>query len=197
VTNLPESGAWSLPTRSARLLATAVFAISCSFALGGCVVPDTAPPQRAREGGSGLEIPCDPKRVLETVCQTCHSAPPQNSAPFPLVTYDDTHVVNAITNGKPIWHYMLSAVQSGLMPLTPVQINAGDRDALLAWLNAGAPARTPTDMCSVVSADPGDAGFGADSDAAATDSPDAALEADAGPDSCGCDASDNGDVPPE
>jgi hypothetical protein len=149
------------------------------------------------DGGSGLDIPCDPKRVLETVCQKCHSAPPQNSAPFSLVTYDDTHVVNAITNGRPIWQYMLSAVQSGLMPLTPVQIAAADRDALLSWLDAGAPARTANDTCSVVSVDPLEAGL--DADAAVTDSAgdpsDAASEADAGTDPCGCDAFD--DAQPE
>jgi hypothetical protein len=83
--------------------------------------------------------------VLQRVCQQCHSAPPLNSAPFPLVTYDDTQVVN---NGKPIWQYMLVVLQNGTMPLPPVKIDSTDRDTLIRWLNAGAPPRLAPGGCS-------------------------------------------------
>lgn len=115
-----------------------------------------------------MGIPCDPNRVLSTVCQKCHSASPQNGAPFPLVTYDDTHNVQG---GKPIWQYMLNVVENGIMPLPPVQIAAGDRDTLLRWLDAGAPARTAYDTCSVVVADSSDADGDALSDGGADAAP--------------------------
>jgi hypothetical protein len=105
-------------------------------------------------------IPCDAQRVLDNVCQQCHTNPPKNSAPFPLVNYQDTHVVYS---GNPIWVHMRNAVESGVMPLPPVQIDAPSRDALLRWLNAGAPARTATDVCSDPNFDP-EAGVGDDGD---------------------------------
>ena len=117
------------------------------------------------------DLPCDPKRVLVTVCQQCHTNPTQNAAPFPLVTYADTQAT--INGGKPIWQYMLSVVQNGVMPLPPVQIDPGDRDTLLRWLQSGAPARAAGDMCTTILIDP-DAG--ATLDAGATDEPEASAD---------------------
>src|SRR5512140_3441577 len=76
------------------------------------------------------ELPCDVKHVLETVCQKCHASPPQNQAPFPLVTYADTHTD---VSGRPLWNYMQSALESGRMPLPPVDLSAADRAVLLDW----------------------------------------------------------------
>jgi hypothetical protein len=138
--------------------------------------PVDSSPAADTSPSSNLDIPCDPKRVLVAVCQQCHSNPPRNSAPFPLVTYADTQV---ISTGEPLWHYMRIVVENGVMPLPPVTISAADRDTLTAWLEAGAPARGPTDSCDdgdtgeagteaadptgdEVSDDPGDASLGAD-----------------------------------
>lgn len=90
------------------------------------------------------EIPCAPRRVLETVCQQCHSAPPKNGAPFPLVTYGD---VLGTLDGRPMAHWMEMAVSEGDMPLPPVELANADRDTLLTWLRAGAPARGAGDSC--------------------------------------------------
>src|SRR5262249_15783586 len=68
-----------------------------------------------------------------------------NGAPFPLVTYEDTQV---LANGVPLWKFMRAVVQSGAMPLPPVQIDSSQRDVLLAWFDAGAPSRPALDMCS-------------------------------------------------
>ncbi len=110
---------------------------SCTAKSGGTVTVSSQP--------SGLQVPCDARRVLQNVCQQCHSNPTRNSAPFPLVTYDDTQVV---ASGEPLWHYMRIVVQSGVMPLPPVQISATDRQTLSKWLNAGAPAATAGDTCT-------------------------------------------------
>jgi len=83
------------------------------------------------------------------------------------VTYADTQVV---ASGKPLWTYMRSALQNGVMPLPPVPIDPGDRDALIRWLDAGAPARTASDLCTVP-VDPGEGGVGA-AESGALDSPD-------------------------
>jgi hypothetical protein len=90
------------------------------------------------------EIPCAPRRVLETVCQQCHSSPPRNGAPFPLVTYNDVHQT---LDNRPIAYWMEAAASAGEMPLPPVTIANHDRDTLLKWLRAGAPARGPQDSC--------------------------------------------------
>jgi len=43
---------------------------------------------------------------------------------------------------------MRAVVQSGAMPLPPVQMDGTQRDLLLAWFDAGAPSRPASDTCS-------------------------------------------------
>lgn len=148
-------------------------AILLCIDLGACTVKSD-PPAPVVTRPSAAQIPCDATRVLKSVCQQCHTAPPRNSAPFPLVTYDDTQVV---ASGKPIWRYMLTALQNGLMPLPPVQIALADRDALIRWLNAGAPPRVTTNDCSEQDAGSDAAGDSPDSPAADADDEDASGDA--------------------
>jgi hypothetical protein len=82
--------------------------------------------------------------VLESVCQQCHSSPPKRGAPFALVTYGD---VQATLDGRPIAYWMEQAVTGSDMPLPPVELPDRDRDMLLQWLRAGAPAAGPFDSC--------------------------------------------------
>lgn len=159
-------------------LALGVLATACRSS--GDVLPATSL-QAAND-----DIPCDAKFVLRTVCQQCHSALPRNSAPFSLVTYADTQV---LMGGKPLWMDMRTVVESGLMPLSPVQIGVTERESLLAWLRDGAPPRTASDVCSVF-VHPTDANVdaGVDPDAGGPDSldnPDA--EAETAVDSAGAD----------
>ncbi len=90
------------------------------------------------------EIPCAPRRVLENVCQQCHTTPRKYGAPFPLITYGD---VQAALDGRPVAYWMEASVREGAMPLPPVELASDDRETLLAWLAAGAPARGPGDVC--------------------------------------------------
>jgi hypothetical protein len=83
------------------------------------------------------------------------------------VTYADTQVV---ASGKPLWTYMRTALQNGVMPLPPVQIDPVDRDILIRWVDAGAPPRQASDMCVGSTVDPGEGGV--DAEAGALDSPD-------------------------
>ncbi|AKU98396.1 hypothetical protein AKJ09_05060 [Labilithrix luteola] len=86
------------------------------------------------------EIPCEPRHVLETVCQQCHSLPTQNGAPFPLVNRSD---VLAERSKSVTRELMIAQLESGRMPLRPVTIEDGDREILLDWLRAGAPSVSP------------------------------------------------------
>jgi hypothetical protein len=86
---------------------------------------------------------CQAEAVLEAKCQRCHANPPQNGAPFPLVTYDDTQVETA---GTPRWIKMKHVVENDIMPPTflpdlmpPVEpLTSGEKKELLDWLEQGA-----------------------------------------------------------
>jgi hypothetical protein len=86
---------------------------------------------------------CEAFAVLEQKCQRCHHEPPANGAPFALVTYDDTQIVDR--RGVPRYERMLDAVESDFMPATfielepPVEpLDADEKARLLDWLSRGA-----------------------------------------------------------
>lgn len=74
-----------------------------------------------------LMIPCD-VNVIYGICQSCHSNPTLNEAPFPLVTLDDLQATRLAQVG---------AVSSGAMPKDGALAPA-DKTRLLAWLTDGA-----------------------------------------------------------
>jgi hypothetical protein len=99
----------------------------------------------AGAGGSPEPGPtwCEVFAVLEQKCQRCHHEPPANGAPFALVTYDDTQVVDR--RGVPRYERMLDAVESDFMPATfielepPVEpLDASEKTLLVDWLSRGA-----------------------------------------------------------
>jgi uncharacterized membrane protein len=96
----------------------------------------------AADGAASL--PCEVQAVLSEVCDVCHSSPPQNGAPIPLVTYADTQApFTALPtyDHVPTWRVMGDAVQSGLMPAPwpGVMLSADQEQTLLSWVDAGAP----------------------------------------------------------
>ncbi|MBX3229671.1 MAG: hypothetical protein KIT84_04990 [Labilithrix sp.] len=99
---------------------------------------DAAAPLRRDDAD---EIPCDARRVLETICQQCHTRPPANGAPFPLQTRSD---VLASYGGMVLRDLMIEQLTARRMPLAPVTIADDERRTLLAWLRAGAPADPPS-----------------------------------------------------
>jgi hypothetical protein len=89
-------------------------------------------------------LPCEIDAILEAKCRRCHSEPQQNSAPFPLLTWEDTQ---AEYSGKLIYVRMHNAVNTDFMPLTALQLDppvekltAAEKDTLLAWLVCAEPA---------------------------------------------------------
>lgn len=106
-----------------------------------------------------MEIPCEPRRVLTSICQQCHTRPEtKNGAPFPLEWRSD---VLATYGGVAIRELMVEQLGAGRMPLAPVTMDSTDRETLLAWLQAGAPAVTAT--ACIDSGAESDAGDGSDS----------------------------------
>jgi len=136
---------------AAFLLGTTLFSIACSST--STDQPPPAPPggDAAADAPIVVEvddsnlIPCAPRRVLETVCQTCHSKPPQNGAPFPLVTR--SNIVRMTPDGQ-IRELMIAQLEARRMPLTPETIEEGDRTILLEWLADGASALTEPRSCT-------------------------------------------------
>ena len=143
----------------------------------GCSSQDSAPKSDASVPDSTVvdsgpvdnstdsdQIPCDARQVLQNVCQRCHVRPPINGAPIALVTRTNMF---ATYRGAVVKDLMISDLQSGRMPLSPVTIDDASKTTLLTWLQAGAPAVSPTQCL--------DAGTDAGADATVED---AASDAD-------------------
>ena len=92
---------------------------------------------------SGI-LPCDVEQVLVDKCQRCHQNPPQNNAPFPLVTYADTQVLYFSTV---TFAAMRSAISTNFMPLTPPDLTLEERETIMKWLCACAPSEPPGTTC--------------------------------------------------
>lgn len=105
-------------------------------------------------GGSDAELTwCDVAPILEARCQRCHTDPPKNGAPFPLVSYDDTQVEER-------YEHMGDAVDRDFMPPLwleldpPVEpLSCAEKATLLAWVDQGAPP-PPSDDTSCFATSP-------------------------------------------
>ena len=90
-------------------------------------------------------LPCDVETVLVQRCQECHTAPPANDAPFPLLTYADTR---ADYFGDPIYERMRTAIETDFMPLDPREkLPPDERATVLDWIADGAPPAAPGEAC--------------------------------------------------
>ncbi|MDX2053706.1 MAG: hypothetical protein SFV15_14995 [Polyangiaceae bacterium] len=104
------------------------------------------------------QLPPDVDVVLKHKCRRCHTTPPANGAPFPLLTWEDTQ---KLRYQSPIWKFIGSTVKSGFMPYRipldpPVErLTENEKKILLDWVQMGAPRATfGPDL------DPGSAGAG-------------------------------------
>ena len=100
---------------------------------------------------------CEARSVLQQKCVRCHQDPPQNEAPFPLLTFEDVHATpyaQMYDVDDEAWELMLNAVETGFMPPVtlfpdldpPVEpLTDDEKNTLLDWLRAEAPANGPTD----------------------------------------------------
>jgi uncharacterized membrane protein len=111
----------------------------------------TTEPISAAGGGEGVGTGpdfCAARTVLRDKCQRCHQDPTQDGAPFPLLTYADTQVVDR--KGVPRFQRMKAAVDSDYMPPTFLDLEPAveplqdsERAALLGWLSSEQPLDNP------------------------------------------------------
>jgi uncharacterized membrane protein len=104
-------------------------------------------------GATGTVTWCQVSEVLAAKCQVCHGTERQYSAPFSLVTYEDTQVVDA---PGPRYARVKLMVQGDFMPPGPEgtslpdppdKLTADQRDLIVTWVDEGAKAVGGTD-CS-------------------------------------------------
>ena len=85
---------------------------------------------------------CDAEPILQAHCQRCHTDPPVNGAPFPLLTYADTQAGEAPHR----YEQMGAAVSAEFMPpqwlaVDPpvVALPCSEKRTLIEWVNQEAP----------------------------------------------------------
>jgi hypothetical protein len=102
------------------------------------------------DGADGADTPagdadwCAASAVLQANCQRCHREPTENGAPFPLLTYADTQVLDR--NGTPRFVRMKDAIESDYMPPNFLKLDPevepltdAERALLLTWLSGQPP----------------------------------------------------------
>jgi uncharacterized membrane protein len=77
----------------------------------------------------------DVRFVFDNICQQCHSNPPQNGAPMPLVTY--TNVKQAVENRGLIDRISRPEGAQGLMPLGGPRLPQTTIDLIMQWNEDG------------------------------------------------------------
>lgn len=103
-------------------------------------LPPEPPVEVLRVPNSGL--PCAVEAVLVAKCRRCHTQPMRHTAPFPLLTWDDTR---ALVRDRPRFQVMASAVKSGFMPYNtkanpPVEpLTDAEKKVIVDWADAGGP----------------------------------------------------------
>jgi uncharacterized membrane protein len=113
-----------------------------ALVLCGCGGGESGPP--AEPEVTGTVAWCEVSAVLSAKCAACHVGQGQHGAPFPLLTFEDTQVVEA-PRDKPIWELMQAMVEAGAMPPTesPLvgpsgELTEAERLALGVWFDEGA-----------------------------------------------------------
>jgi uncharacterized membrane protein len=109
-----------------------------------CVLGCAPDPEGIRTEKAAEELTwCQVREVLADKCHRCHTDPPEHGAPFSLLTYEDTQVLDR--RGTPRFERVYDAVESEYMPPTflklepPVEpLTDAERKLLLDWAAANA-----------------------------------------------------------
>ena len=128
--------------------------VAVALLLAGCSsstpagVADASSAANAAEGGDSAPT-CDPAKtpvigdlpdavnmVLKDKCQACHSAPPRNHAPFPLVSFEELQKVFGLTT-KRRWQRTAEVIEPGGLPHMPFgdapPLSESELATLRAW----------------------------------------------------------------
>ena len=128
-----------------------MLALALALACGSAPPVDraTASAPDASAGASGaastdIDMPswCSIQSILAQRCQRCHGTATAHGAPFPLVTYEDTQVLDRKGNAR--FAAIARAVEQATMPAQylkldpPVEaLQDDERATLLAWCANG------------------------------------------------------------
>ena len=116
-------------TRSIFLICVATLLISCTAnTLDDVFVPIETDPV-------DLVTYQDVRFVFENVCTVCHSNPPQNGAPMPLVTY--VNVRDAVLNRPLLDRISREEGASGAMPSGGPRLPQNTIDLIFQWNEDG------------------------------------------------------------
>jgi uncharacterized membrane protein len=77
----------------------------------------------------------DVKSIFENNCQQCHSNPPQNGAPMPLVSFEN--VRDAVLSRGLINRISRNEGDSGLMPLGGPRLPQSTINLIVSWEEDG------------------------------------------------------------
>jgi hypothetical protein len=115
----------------------------------------------AASGGgaeSGAGLPCEVDAVLASHCRGCHSDPPRYGAPMPLTKLADLHAPAKSDPTRTVAELVPERLDDPASPMPPSgDLPAADRQALLDWLGAGAPAYDGPD-CGTTEVEPPEVG---------------------------------------
>jgi Copper type II ascorbate-dependent monooxygenase, C-terminal domain/Copper type II ascorbate-dependent monooxygenase, N-terminal domain len=107
--------------------------------------PEPSTPDAASGAGekSDKSLPCAVQTILRERCGTCHGSVTQFGAPMSLTNFDELHAASPRAQ-QPFYAVAQDRVQrtgAGMMPPSgQPPLTSQERDALLAWLAADAPA---------------------------------------------------------
>jgi hypothetical protein len=103
-------------------------------------IPREPPVELLSVPNSGL--PCAVDDLLAAKCRRCHTKPTRHTAPFALLTWEDTQ---ELLRDRPRFVVMESAVRSGYMPYNiaanpPVErLSDAEKQIIIDWVEGGAP----------------------------------------------------------
>jgi hypothetical protein len=98
--------------------------------------------QRDGDTSTNNTIPCEPKKVVDTACLGCHSAPPKFGAPMSLATWDDFQRPSKSNPSLKVYESADDRIHrtgTGRMPEDRV-LTASELDTLGNWFGSGAAA---------------------------------------------------------
>ena len=113
--------------------------LSLSLLVGSCTtntLDDLEPIQTMNDSIPGQSVTYqDVRFVFDNVCVACHSNPPQNGAPMPLVTFEN--VRNAVLNRGLLDRISREEGESGAMPLGGPRLPQTTIDLIFQWNEDG------------------------------------------------------------
>ena len=106
---------------------------------------------------SGAGIPCDIQQILVDNCGECHGDPPLYGAPMALEDHVDFQIPAPSDVSRSVWEEAIDRIGDPVSPMPPFgEMESDDREALLAWLEAGAPEEENAGSCDTEPTDPGE-----------------------------------------